>query len=1153
MIDIPDGILMPEEVSTSAGRPAEELTLSFKHISLDREGLVLELDVLTNFDVRPQLEHKMKDRLIKTLGNITDVKFSYFYDESYGACKPCLAVSGANPTEKAKPVSDGVILGKRITMAETSYENLAEISGARTKVAISGDVFEMEIKETRKKNFWVMTLRINKGPRAAAVKAFIKSKQEYETVNESLSAGDTIIVQGDIRYDDYIHENVMIANSINRGIKSKRVETYDGDKRVELHAHTRMSENDGFNDVDEMVKQAADWGQPAIAITDHGVVQSFPDAANTAKKLAKKGKKIKILYGMEGYLYPDDDAYDENGNINLSKKRNTYHIILIAKNLTGLKNLYKIVSYTHIDYFYRRPQLPRRVLDKYKDGLIIGSACEAGEVFQAVLKGASDDELLRIASYYDYLEIQPLGNNFFLINSDRYPNVTSKQDLIDLNMKIVELADKLGKPVVATTDSHYPDKESAIYRNIVMSRVGFGDTNSNSLYLRTTAEMLKEFDYLGERTKEIVIDNTNLIAAMTEEFQPVPDEKCPPSIDGADETLRSTCYANARRIYGEPLPEEIRERLDTELNSIISNGYAVMYVAAQLLVEKSNKDGYLVGSRGSVGSSFAATMAGITEVNPLEPHYICPKCHKLEFTKKLDVYDTGFDMPDKVCVRCGTPMDKNGLNIPFATFLGFNGDKEPDIDLNFAGEYQPIAHKFVGEIFGEKNIFKAGTVATIAEKTAFGYVKKYEEDTGKTFSSSEELILANGCTGTKRTTGQHPGGIIVVPADREIFEFCPVQKPANNRDAEFITTHFDYHKIDKNLLKLDILGHDVPQMIRHLQDMTGVDPLKIDIADKKTLSIFTSIDALNILDPDEYEFKHGTYGIPEFGTNFTRGMLDAIQPKTISALIKISGFSHGTDVWTNNAEDLIKSGVATIEELISCRDDIMNYLIIKGVDKSNAFRIMEDVRKNRELKQDELDIMKKHGVPDWYVESCRTLKYLFPRAHAAAYVIMALRMAWFKVYYPSAFYCAWLSTKIDNFDVNVAGGGINAVKSAMNALNSDDDDTSSAKKKELKVVYEVIYELLSRGCEFSMPELGVSDPCMFNVVDDRINIPFMAVIGVGRSAAISLAEAYKDAPFLSIDEVQRKTKLSSSNIEDLKACGVFDDLPDSAQVSIFDM
>lgn len=1153
MIEVPNGILTSEEVSESAGKPADELTLSFKNISLDSDGLVLELDMLVNFDVKPRLERVMRDRLIRSLGNINDVKFNYFYDESYGESKQQGSRANSKPAENPKMNNNGIILGKRITMAETAYENLAEISGARTKVAVSGTVFEIEIKDTKKKNFWVMTLRISRGPKAVAVKAFIKSKQEFDAVNELISKGDEIIAQGDIRYDEYIHENVMIANSINKSVKSTRKETYGGQKRVELHAHTRMSENDGFNDVEEMVKQAAEWGQPAIAITDHGVVQSFPDAANTAKKLAKKGKNIKILYGMEGYLYPDDDAYDENGNINLSKKRNTYHIILIAKNLTGLKNLYKIVSYTHIDYFYRRPQLPRKVLDKYREGLIIGSACEAGEVFQAVLKGASDEELLKIASYYDYLEIQPLGNNHFLINSDRYPHVTSKQDLIDMNMKIVELGDRLRKPVVATTDSHYPDKESAIYRNIVMSMVGFNDTNSNSLYLRTTAEMLKEFEYLGDRAKEIVIDNTNLIASMTEEFQPVPDEKCPPSIEGADETLRESCYARAKSIYGDPLPKEVLDRLDTELNSIISNGYAVMYVAAQLLVEKSNKDGYLVGSRGSVGSSFAATMAGITEVNPLEPHYICPNCHNLKFTDQLDKYDTGFDMPDRVCEKCGTNMNKNGLNIPFATFLGFNGDKEPDIDLNFAGEYQPIAHKFVGEIFGEENIFKAGTVATIAEKTAFGYVKKYEENTGKSFSNSEELVLANGCTGTKRTTGQHPGGIIVVPADREIFEFCPVQKPANNRDAEFITTHFDYHKIDKNLLKLDILGHDVPQMIRHLQDMTGVDPLGIDIADKKTLSIFTSIDALNIVNPDDYEFKHGTYGIPEFGTNFTRGMLDAIKPKTISALIKISGFSHGTDVWTNNAEDLIKNGVATIDELISCRDDIMNYLMIKGVDKSNAFKIMEAVRKNKELKQEELDIMKEHGVPDWYVESCRTLKYLFPRAHAAAYVMMALRMAWFKVYYPSAFYCAWLSTKIDNFDVNVARGGVEAAKAALSSLNSEDDDTSAAKKKELKVVYEVIYELLSRGCEFSLPELGVSDPCMFNVVDDKIKIPFMAVSGVGRSAAISLAEAYKEGPFLSIDEVQRKTKLSSTNIEDLKACGVFDELPDSAQVSIFDM
>lgn len=1158
MIKVPKEILDAGEISESVGKPETDLDMEFVNVSLDKSGLILELDVKINFNLKPRLEHKMKENMTKQLGNIKEIRINYFYDES-------TFCDNSHKDEKQKHNShsdrkvditklpDGVILGKRITMSLTTYENIMEMADTRVKVALKGTIFDIEYKETKTKNLTILTIKMAYGVSAIAVKAFIKKTSDLESVKRELHKGDVIIAEGVIQNDGYIHENVLVANNINKSKKIIAKDPYDGLKRVELHAHTRMSENDGFNDVEDMVTKAAIWGQPAIAITDHGVVQSFPDAANTARKLAKKGMNIKVIYGMEGYLYPDEDAYDKEGNINLTKKRNTYHIILIAKNLEGLKNLYKIVSYTHINYFYRRPQLPRKLLNKYKEGLIIGSACEAGEVFQAILKGAGEEELMEIASFYDYLEIQPLGNNNFLINSDRYPEIKSEQDLINLNLKVVEIADKLGKPVVATTDSHYPDKESAIYRNIVMSMVGFNDTNSSSLYLRNTTDMLKEFSYLGDRAKEIVIDNTNLIANMTEEFQPVPDEKCPPSIEGADETLRKTCYERAKSIYGDPLPEMVQERLDTELNSIISNGYAVMYVAAQLLVEKSNKDGYLVGSRGSVGSSFAATMAGITEVNPLVPHYVCPKCHKFEPTDRLDLYDTGFDMPDKVCTNCGTDMVKNGLNIPFATFLGFNGDKEPDIDLNFAGEYQATAHKFVGEIFGEENIFKAGTVATIADKTAFGYVKKYEETTGKTFSDTERQFLAEGCTGTKRTTGQHPGGIIVVPADREIFEFCPIQKPANKKDAEFITTHFDYHKIDKNLLKLDILGHDVPQMIRHLQDMTGVDPLKIDIADKKTLSIFTSIDALNIIKPEKYDFTHGTFAIPEFGTEFTRGMLDTIKPKTISALIKISGFSHGTAVWQGNGEDLIKNNVATIDELISCRDDIMNYLMLKGVDNSNAFRIMEDVRKNRELKEDELEIMKSHGVPDWYITSCRTLQYLFPRAHAAAYVMMALRMAWFKVYYPSAFYSAWLSTKIDSFDIEVARGGLEAAKLSLQSLKNDEDDMSKMKKKELKIVYEVMYELFARGCEFSMPELGVSDSRMFYVVDNKIKIPFMAVNGVGQSAAESLVQAYKEGPFLSLDEVQKRTKLSSTNIDDLNACGVFKGLPESAQVSLSEL
>lgn len=1143
MVKIPADIIHPAELAQATGLPERELNLEFLNVAIERKQLLLLLDIKLNFLMPKRLENQMKERMKARLGNIKRVKISYTYEQQ---ASPAPLRGGREDGKASRGGTDpSVIFGKKIRQMPLPYKEILESVERKEQTVTQGTVFGIESRPIKNDRFLVSIL-ISHGVKALCVKAFLK-EEDMNAVDETLHVGDEVLVQGHAEYDTYEHEVVFMAKSMNLTEKQVRTDGHEGPKRVELHAHTKMSDNDGFNRVEDLVEQAALWGQPAVAITDHGVVQSFPDAASTAAKLAKRGKKIKIIYGMEGYLYPDHDAIGEDGTINL-KKRNAYHIILLAKNLTGLRNLYKIVSYTHLDYFYKKPRLPRSVLQKYREGLIVGSACEAGELYRAVRNKESDESLLKIASFYDYLEIQPLGNNQFLIDEGY---VSSEQDLIDNNLKILELGDRLGIPVVATTDSHYPDKESAIFRNIVMTNIGFSESKSDSLYLRTTDEMLEEFAYLGARAEEVVIENTNKIADMTEDFPPVPSEKCPPHIDGADEQLRNSCYDRAKSIYGDPIPKRILERLDTELNSIISNGYAVMYVAAQMLVQKSLSDGYLVGSRGSVGSSFAATMAGITEVNPLEPHYVCPNCHELEFTERLDLYDCGFDMPDKACPKCGTPMKKDGLNIPFATFLGFNGDKEPDIDLNFAGGYQATAHKYVGTIFGEENIFKAGTVSTLQEKTSYGYVRRYLEERGSEASKYEIDFLVKGCSGVKRTTGQHPGGIIVVPEDHEIFEFCPIQKPANKREIDIITTHFDYHKIEKNLLKLDILGHDVPQMIRHLQDMTGIDPLSIDLADKATLSLFTSIDALKITNPD-YRFVHGTYAIPEFGTNFTRAMLDDIKPTTISALIKISGFSHGTDVWTNNAQDLIRSGTATVDELISCRDDIMNYLMLKGVEKSAAFRIMEDVRKNRELKEDELEIMSSHGVPDWYVQSCRTLKYLFPRAHAAAYVMMAIRMAWFKVYYPEAFYCAWLTTKIDNFDIGSVKNGLRSVEQLLDALDGLGNQ-ATAKQKEQLIVCEVLYELLSRGCTLSMPCLGVSDPCMFYVIDGKINIPFMAVSGVGTNAAESLAAAYREKPFTSLDEVKQRTKLSGTNIEDLKQHGVFDGIPDSAQISIFDL
>ena len=1161
MIKISEDILNMEELAEASGKAPKDIDIEITNVTVSNlngsQGVALDIDAKLNFVMPKKTENLMKKRIAARIASAEKVRINYTYtgvrlpQKNEGAQQ---SDHGGNPfasrRRKFRPAftneaDELVILGDDFEGDPVSYDGLDFFVGTKDKPVIEGEVFKidsMPVKSGRK----LVTILIASEVRTFGLKAFIPDDKAKE-IQDYLSAGDIIRASGYIEYDTYEHTNLMMMDSLKKVEKKFKEDTYPNGRRVELHCHTKMSDNDGFNEVKDIVKKAAFWGQPAVAITDHGVVQAFPDAAKEAANQAKKGNNIKIIYGVEGYLYPDEDAVLPDGTIDIKKNR-AYHIIILAKNQAGLKNIYKLVSISHIEYFHNRPRIPRSVLQAHREGLIIGSACEAGELYQAVIRGADDEELDRIASFYDYLEIQPLGNNRFLIDDDL---AEDEEELIRNNLRIIACGDRLGKLTVATTDSHYPTREASIYRNIIMSGIGFRDTPSDSLYLRTTDEMMEEFAYLGDRAEEIVITNTNKIADMVEEVRPVPEGQFPPKIEGAEETLRESCYARVKEIYGDPVPPEIEERLETELRSIIGNGYAVMYIAAQMLVKKSNEDGYLVGSRGSVGSSFAATMAGITEVNPLAPHYICPACKHFEWSDEPGKYDVGYDMPDKACPACGARMKKEGLNIPFATFLGFKGDKEPDIDLNFAGEYQPVAHKYVGEIFGEKNVFKAGTVATIAEKTAFGYVKHYIEENHINANKYDIDYLVKGCTGVKRTTGQHPGGIIVVPEDHEIYEFCPIQKPANKRDIDVITTHFDYHKIDKNLLKLDILGHDVPQLIRHLQVMTGVDPMSIPLDDRETLSIFTSLDALNIKN-ENYRFTHGTYAIPEFGTNFTRAMLDDIHPTTVSALIKMSGFSHGTAVWTGNAQDLLRNGTATIDEVISCRDDIMNFLIKKGLPNGDAFKIMEIVRKNRELSEDQLNMMKEHGVPDWYIWSCETLQYMFPRAHAAAYVMMSIRMAWFKVNYPEAFYAAWFTSKVDNFDAEIVGAGIPAVEKLMDEIEKM-GNTATAKQKEQLIVYEVIYEALSRGYSFAEPVLGTAEARRFSVVDGKIMLPFNAVSGIGDTAAESLVEAYNEKPFSTIDDVRSRTSLTGTNIDDLKKHGLFEGLPESAQISIFDL
>ena len=1151
MVKIPGEILSIEELEQASGKKASEIDIEFTNVSVQKDSMVLNIDIKLNFAMPKSVECVMKDRIQNKIGTVNFVKINYIYTgikqverSEEDATEP----GNFYRRKKSEPASftndkgELVLIGKDFANNPISFEEASKLIGSKDKAIVSGEVFKIESRPIKNERVLITILIVN-AARTYCLKAFISTKKNKE-IMENLGSGDSIMARGSVEFDTYEHENTMMFDSLKKVEKQLKKDTYPNGKRVELHCHTKMSDNDGFNDAADIVNTAAMWDQPAVAITDHGVVQAFPDAARAASKCESKGKKIKVIYGVEGYLYPDEDAINENGEIDI-KKNKTYHIIILAKNQEGIKSIYKLVSKSHIEYFHKRPRIPRSLLNEYRENLIIGSACEAGELYRAIINGEDDDKLLEIASFYDYLEIQPLGNNKFMLDEG---TLKDEQDLININLKIVELGDKLGKLTVATTDAHYPTPESAIYREIIMTGIGFEEAGSDALYLRTTDEMMKEFEYLGDRAEEIVITNTNKIAEMVDEgILPVPKGKFPPKIEGAEETLRTSCYDKAKSIYGDPLPADIEERLETELSSIIGNGYAVMYIAAQMLVRKSNEDGYLVGSRGSVGSSFAATMAGITEVNPLPPHYICPKCKTYLPSDEPDKYDTGYDMPEKSCPKCGTRMNKEGLNIPFATFLGFKGDKEPDIDLNFAGEYQSTAHKYVGEIFGDKNVFKAGTVATIADKTAYGYVKHYVEDNNIQANKYDIDFLTQGCTGVKRTTGQHPGGIIVLPDDHEIYEFCPVQKPANKKDVDVITTHFDYHKIDENLLKLDILGHDVPQLIKHLQDMTGVDPMTIPLDDKRTLSIFTSLDELKIKNPD-YKFKHGTYAIPEFGTNFTRGMLDDIMPTTVSELIKMAGFAHGTDVWQNNVQDLIKSKTATMDEVISCRDDIMLYLIKKGLDKSDAFRIMEIVRKNKVLSDDDLTMMKEHGVQDWYIKSCETLQYLFPKAHSAAYVMMSIRMAWFKVNFPEAFYAAWFTSKVDNFDAEIILKGIPTVEHKMEEIERFGNNMTTKQKDQL-TVYEVMYEMFSRGFEFLEPQLGISDACKFKVHDGKIILPFNAISGIGDLAAESLIDAYNTHDFLTLDEVMDRTKLSGTNIEDLKRHGLFIGLPESAQVS----
>ena len=1129
----------------------EDLEVETKKASINRESRVLTLYLVLNFVLSAETAERFKTKLRRLLKDVRDIDLILEYSDIKGreipiverkteAERPAGQKNGnsggwqrGGGRNKYVPVKGNVVMGKAVTGEPVEIGQVDSESGS---VVIRGEVFRKDcrtISEEKK----LASLFVTDKRTSICVKAFVLN-QKWDDFQTHLPAGTAVKIAGKAQWDRFDNAVTIMADSIELTENIRREDTYP-QKRVELHFHTKMRAMDGMNEAANIVKTAEKWGHRAVAITDHGVVQAFPEASHAAGD-------IKVLYGCEGYLVDDTGLISEDGTIDY-KSRKTNHIIIFARNRQGLLNLYKLVSLSHLKYFYKRPRIPRSVLMAHREGLILGSACEAGELYGAVRRGASDEELEKIAEFYDYLEIQPLINNRFMINDGIVEN---QEVLKDFNRRIVALGEKTGKPVVATCDAHYFDEEEALYRQILMAGQGYKDAESSEgLYFRTTNEMMEEFAYLGEETAyKVVIENTNLIADMIEPLMPVPKGKFPPKIDGAEDYLRKVCRERSTAMYGDPLPDVIQERLDKELNSIIDNGYAVMYRSAEMLVQKSLSEGYLVGSRGSVGSSFAATMSGITEVNPLPAHYLCPSCKNIEWGDSTQ-YDCGIDMPDKVCPVCGTPYNKEGFTIPFETFLGFEANKEPDIDLNFAGEYQGKAQKYVEDIFGAENVYKAGTIGTIKGNTAYGYVAKYFDEKGKSANKAEMDRLTECCEGVKRTTGQHPGGVIIVPRGHDINEFCPVQHPANDVKSDIITTHFDYHSIDQNLLKLDILGHDAPSMIRQLQDMTGVDPLKVPIKDEKVMTIFNGTEGLDIKDPD-YKFTHGSYAIHEFGTQFVRQMLDDIKPTSIEELVRISGLSHGTDVWLGNAKDLIVNGVTTMKEAIATRDDIMNYLRKHGVPNGDAFTIMEKVRKGKGLTEEQEALMVEHDIPDWYIESCKKIKYMFPRAHAVAYVLMSMREAYYKVYYPAEFYAVYFTTKVANFDEKVILKGQQAVWDRMTEIEQMGKDASKKEEADITVL-EVAYEMYARGYEFAPARLGESDATKFRVNNGRVQLPFVAISGMGEGAATAFAKGYEERPYETVEDIMDRGKVNKTVVEELRAHGVLEGLPETAQISFF--
>lgn len=1053
----------------------------------------------------------------------------------------------------AKPLFGTLVKGKPKPIKECLPED--------GEVVVWGDVFSLETRESKDGRYSIINFNITDYTSSYPVKVF-GEKKKCEDLVENLKDGKTVLVRGAINMDTYMHTYLITARAVT---EIEKIEKQDNapEKRVELHLHTNMSAMDGMTSAKELVSRAIAWGHKAIAITDHGVVQAFPEACNTA---AKAG--IKIIYGMEGYLVDDDAFYDDYGfgvddeipaeYIDKVRAEKTYHIIIIAKNTQGLKNLYKLITDSNLKFFKRRPRIPRHRLMQFREGLIIGSACEAGELYRALVDQKSDEDVLRIASFYDYLEIQPNGNNAFMLRSqdERYERFKTVEDLENVDRQIIHIADKLGKMVVATCDVHFIDPGNAVFREILMTSMGFSDASQQApLYFRTTDEMLAEFAYLGEETaKEVVITNPNKIADLCESgMTPFPRGTFPPSLEGADEDLTRICWERTKKDYGDPVPENVANRLEKELKSIISNGFGVLYMIAQKLVQNSEEHGYYVGSRGSVGSSFVAHAAGISEVNPLPPHYICKKCKHSEFFMDGSV-GSGYDLPPKDCPNCGIPMHRDGHDIPFETFLGFKGDKQPDIDLNFSGEYQFYAHRYTEELFGIDHTFKAGTIGTIADKTAYGFVKKWLEVKGITVNRAEEDRLTKGCTGVKRTTGQHPGGMVVVPASNDAEDFTPIQHPADDVSGGLRTTHFDFHSLHDTILKLDNLGHDVPTLYRHLEDSTGINVFDVDICDPKLYELLTSPEPLGVT-AEEIGCETGTLSLPELGTPFVRGMLMEAKPKNFSDMLQISGLSHGTDVWLGNAQELIKNGTCTISEVIGTRDNIMVYLMHKGLEPDMAFKIMEIVRKGNATKlltEAHIKAMKEHNVPDWYIDSCMKIKYMFPKAHAAAYVSAAMRLAWYKVYKPTEYYATYMTVRGEDLDTVAIMEGRGAVKQLMNSIINKGHE-ATAKEENMYVAMQVVNEMMARGVEFLPIDLYKSHATVYKLEDGKIRLPFMSMAGTGESAAVALMKARDDGEgeYMSRDDLQQRAGISKSVMETLDSCGALEGLPQSTQMSFF--